>query len=162
MKTALLLLVRGCVLAAVVAAFVRVPYAWLSLKTQTLLSGVVLTLVFGRFFCRSLCPLGLVQSAVNWLCHPKRHVRRVCTRLPETKAQRLVRWAFAAAFAALWAAGLGGLAMTIDPIAVFGRAVTLWWPGVAVFALVAVLAAFGRGRVWCNWVYPAAPFPTRR
>ena len=155
MKTALEFLVRGCVIAVVVAAFVRVPYAWISLKTQTILSGVVLTLVFGRFFCRSLCPLGLVQSAVNWLCHPKRHVRRVCTRLPETKAQRLVRWTFAAAFAALWAVGLGGLAMTVDPIAVFGRAVTLWWPGVAVFALVAALAAVGRGRVWCNWVCPA-------
>ena len=32
---------------------------------------------------------------------------------------------------------------------------TLFWPGVAAFALVVVLAAVGKGRLWCNWICPA-------
>ena len=48
---------------------------------------ILITVLFGRFFCESMCPLGILQSFINWLFHPKTHVRRVCTRLPETRAQ---------------------------------------------------------------------------
>ena len=41
---------------------------------------------------------------------PKKAVRRVCTRLPQTKSQIAVRWIFLAAFAALVALGFGGIA----------------------------------------------------
>ena len=148
---------RLALFAAVTGAFLGWPYCWLAVKTQGLLWGVVATLLLGRFFCRSMCPLGVLQSFVHWLFHPKSHVRRVCTRLPETKAQRIVRWSVFAACVALGAAGCMGAATTVVPISVFGKALTLWAPGVAVFALVMVLAAVGDGRFWCNW---ACPFGT--
>ena len=146
--------VRVLVLAMVVGAFAGLPACWAALKAQGLLWGVAATLLFGRFFCEAICPLGGVQSFVNWLFHPKRHVRRVCTRLPETKAQRIVRWTVLAVCAVLGVCGYMGLVTMVVPVSVFGKAIALWAPGLAVFALVVVLAAIGDGRWWCNWVCP--------
>ena len=146
--------VRVVVLAMVFAAFAGWPVCWVSLGAQGLLCGALVTLLLGRFFCDAMCPLGIVQSFVNWIVHPKTHVRRVCTRLPETKAQRIVRWSIVAVCVALVTCGFTGPAMMIVPISIFGKVVTLWWPGVAVFAVVVVLAAIRDGRWWCNWVCP--------
>ena len=148
------LIFRAAVLAAAVAAFLGVPHCWVAVKAQGLLWGVLLTALLGRFFCRSLCPLGMLQSLVNWIFHPKTHVRRVCTRLPETKAQRIVRWSVFAACVVLGVADCMGPVTFLLPISIFGKAVTLWWPGVALCAAVLALAVFGQGRIWCNWVCP--------
>ena len=126
----------------------------MALKAQGILWGALATLLLGRFFCEAICPLGIVQSFVNWIFHPKTHVRRVCTRLPETKTQRIVRWSIVGACVALGVCGCMGPATMIVPISVFGKAVALWWPGVAVFAVVVILATIGDGRWWCNWVCP--------
>lgn len=174
--TLLKFVLRLGMLAAVVAAFFAVPFCWVSLKVQGLLWGVLATFLLGRFFCDTLCPLGILQSFVNWLFHPRTHVRRVCSRLPETKAQRIVRWCVFAAAVALGAFGCMGLVTCILPISVFGKAVAtvravvdagsvgqafdtpeaLFFAAfsLAVFLAVMALAAFGRGRLWCNWICP--------
>ena len=118
--------------------------------------GVLLaTFVAGRLFCECFCPLGVAQSFANWLFHPRSKVRRVCTRLPQGKAQRAVRYAFLAAFAALVASGAGAAAYAIAPYSIFGKAMTLFLPGALLFAAILAAAACGKGRVWCNWVCPA-------
>ena len=138
-------------LASVVGAFLGLPTE-LACRIQpaatlVFLVVVLLTFVWGRFFCATLCPLGIVQSLVNWIFHPKTNVRRVCTRLPRHSAQRIVNFAFLALALTLgWSA--------LNPYGIFGRALTLWIPGVVVLAAVLVLAAVGKGRVWCNWVCP--------
>ena len=96
MKKGLKSIVGILMLVAVTAAFFGVPFAGLACKVQpgvswTFLAVLLLTPVFGRLFCECLCPLGFLQTLVNRLSHPKHHVRRVCTRLPETKTQRVVR-----------------------------------------------------------------------
>ena len=160
--------VRCLVLALVVAAFCGVPLCWISLKAQGLVWGVLATLLLGRFFCNAICPLGIAQSFVNWLCHPKSHARRVCTRLPESNAQRIVRWSVVVLLVALGVAGFTGPAMGLTPISIFGKAVaavralavdptqpkafTVF--ALATFAFVLVLAACGKGRFWCNWICP--------
>ena len=138
----------------VVGAFVGYPVCWAALRAQGLLWGVAATLLAGRFFCEAICPLGIVQSFVNWICHPKTHGRRVCTRLPETKAQRIVRWSVVGACVALGACGYMGLAKMLVPISIVGKAMVLWVPGLVLFGAVVVLAAIGDGRWWCNWVCP--------
>ena len=147
-------IVRVLVLAMVFAAFAGWPVCWVALRAQGILWGAVATLLLGRFFCEAICPLGIVQSFVNWICHPKKHVRRVCTRLPETRTQRVVRWSIVAVWVVLVVCGCMGPATMIAPISIFGKAVALWWPGVAVFAVVVILAAIGDGRWWCNWICP--------
>lgn len=123
--------------------------------TCTFLVVLLLTPLWGRVFCECLCPLGAVQSFANWLLHPKTHVRRVCTRLPSTPAQTRVRSAALAVFAVLLAAGYGAVAWMMTPYSIFGKALTLFAPGVALFAVVVAVAALGKGRTWCNWICPA-------
>jgi len=115
---------------------------------------LLLTPLVGRLFCECFCPLGIIQSIVNWIFHPKSGVRRVCTRLPEAYAQQAVRWTVLALFAVLLATGFGAVAWLVTPYSIYGKALTLFVPGVAVFAVVLVLAACGKGRFWCNWICP--------
>jgi len=134
---------------AAFALFSSEPLAWLPFVVL-----LALTLLFGRFFCEAMCPLGAVQTIVNFVFHPRMHVRRVCTRLPQTPVQMAVRWGVAAAFAALAGFGFAGVAALVEPYGLWGRALSLSAPALAVVGIVIVLAAIGRGRIWCNWICP--------
>ncbi len=122
--------------------------------TLTYLVVLLLTPLIGRFFCGYLCPLGILQSAANAAFHPKTHIRRVCSRLPETKAQRSVRWSILTLAALLIAAGYGALGWTLTPYSLLGKALIGFLPGLILAAIVLILAALGSGRIWCNWVCP--------
>ncbi len=145
--------------AAVAAAFFGAPTEIACriqpAATYTFLVVLLLTPIIGRLFCECLCPLGFIQSLVNWILHPRTKVRRVCTRLPESGANQAVRWTILALFAVLVMTGYGAVAWAITPYAIFGKALMLFIPGIAIFGVVVVLAAFGKGRIWCNWVCPA-------
>lgn len=152
-------LVAAAMLAAVAGAFFGAPTS-LACRIQpaptvAFLAVLLLSPLVGRLFCECFCPLGVIQSAVSWLLHPRTKVRRVCTRLPETRAQQTVRWTVLAVSAALVATGFGAVGWALTPYSIFGKALTLFAPGVALFAAVVILAAFGKGRVWCNWICPA-------
>ena len=144
--------------ALVTAAFFGAPtsFACRIQPGPTIAFLVVLLLapLVGRLFCECFCPLGVLQSFVNWLFHPKTKVRRVCTRLPESRAQMCVRYVVLALSLVCIAIGLGGIGWAITPYSIYGKAITLFAPGVAIFALVVVLAAIGKGRIWCNWICP--------
>ena len=122
--------------------------------TWTFLVVLLLTPLVGRFFCETMCPLGILQTVVSRIFHPKTAVRRVCTRLPETKAQRIVRYAVLTAVLLLLGVDLGALAWFVTPYAIYGKALSLFVPGVVLFVAVLVSAAFARGRLWCNWICP--------
>ena len=158
-KSAIKALVAACTTVAVALPFFglcpglvcRIQPA----ATLAFLVVLLLTPLVGRLFCECLCPLGFIQAVVNWIFHPRTKVRRVCTRLPETKAQLTVRWTVLALFAVLLATGYGAVAWLVTPYSIYGKALSLFAPGLAIFAAVVVLAAFGKGRIWCNWVCPA-------
>ena len=157
-RRAVKILVAALMLAAVTAAFFGVRACAAAAKVQlvpallavdTVALGLLLVLIVlrGRLYCEIVCPLGIVQDFVRWVARKK--VRRVCTRLPETKRQRLVRWIV---FALFLVAGLAGLSFIwLDPYAIFGRGLTLTG---GLFFLVLVLSCVGVGRFWCNWVCP--------
>ena len=160
MKTKKLIkaLVAAAMLACVTAAFFgcdtdlacRIQPA----ATIWFLVVLLLTPIVGRLFCECFCPLGIIQSIVNWIFHPKTKVRRVCTRLPESHAQQTVRWTVLAVSVVLAATGFGAIGWLLTPYSIYGKALTLFAPGVAIFAAVVVLAALGKGRLWCNWICP--------
>ena len=160
MKTKKLIkaLVAAAMLACVTAAFFgydtdlacRIQPA----ATIWFLVVLLLTPVVGRLFCECFCPLGIIQSIVNWIFHPRTKVRRVCTRLPESHAQQTVRWTVLAVSVVLAATGFGAIGWLLTPYSIYGKALTLFAPGVVIFAAVVVLAAFGKGRLWCNWICP--------
>lgn len=143
---------------AVCAFFGWLPSQVLSIQpmpTVAFLVVLLLTPFIGRFFCGWICPLGVLQSSVNFLFHPKLHVRRVCTRLPETRTQRILRWCVFILSAVLVAAGCGALGYALTPYSIAGKALAGFLPGLVVFVAVLALAAFGKGRFWCNWICPA-------
>jgi len=121
---------------------------WLALGLASWVLWLPITFWFGRVFCRYVCPLGLSQSLVNLVLHPRTRVRRVCTRLPRPWYQRLCNLAFVAVYF------LSPLGAFLHPWGIVGRVVFLFAPGIVFAALVLVTAAFGRGRFWCNWVCP--------
>ena len=130
-----------------VAAKVQAVPAFLAGNAAAIALFAVLAAVFGRLYCEIVCPLGIVQDLVRWIARKK--VRRVCSRLPETRRQIAVKWTVFALFSA---AGLAGLSfMWIDPYAIFGRGISL--EGVLFFVVLAIAFA-GKGRIWCNWVCP--------
>jgi ferredoxin len=124
------------------------------LKCTAFIVVLALTLVLGRFYCEVMCPLGIVQSFVDWLFRRKRSVRRVCTRLSENRAQRIVRLSVLAVAVVLCAVGLWPLAWMLDPYAVYGRMIAFTVPFAFMGIAIVVLAACGKGRFWCNWICP--------
>jgi polyferredoxin len=152
------ILVAALMLAAVTAAFfgvracaaaakVQLVPALLAVDAVALGLLVVLIVLRGRLYCEIVCPLGIVQDFVRWVARKK--VRRVCTRLPETKRQLAVRWTV---FALFLVAGVAGLSFVwLDPYAIFGRGLTLTG---GLFFLVLVLSFVGAGRFWCNGICP--------
>jgi len=157
-RRALKIALSALVLAAAVAAFfgvrecaavakVQLVPALLALDVAALAILLAVVLFRGRLYCEVVCPLGIVQDAVRWIARKK--VRRVCTRLPDTRPQRAVRWTL---FGLALAAGLCGLSFVwLDPYAIFGRGISLVG---GLFFVVIALATVGAGRVWCNWVCP--------
>ena len=115
-----------------------------------------------RLFCRYVCPLGLMQSLLGIFRTP----RRVCTRLPESRWQRVVRWSvFALYVASFFVSALYLVKPFVDPYSIVCRAVcyTFFSPETDALiaalayiplALVLVLALVSRGRFWCNWICP--------
>ncbi len=115
-------------------------------------------MIRGRFVCKWVCPLGILQSLVNWVFHPKSKVRRVCTRLPQSSTQLTVRYTILATSVVLIVCGFGGLGWCLNPISILGKAYTLFLPGLVIFAGILLLAMFTKGRIWCNWICPVGTF----
>ena len=159
MKKYMKIAVACAVLAATTAAFFGAPTAVVCKlqpgATLWFLIVLLLTPIVGRLFCEVFCPLGTIQWIVNRIFHRKTAVRRVCTRLPETKMQLYTRWSILSASVLLAATGFGALGWILAPYSIYGKALSMFIPGLAVFAAVVILAAIGKGRIWCNWICPA-------
>ena len=61
--------------------------ALLAMNMVVLISLVVITLLFGRIYCSSLCPMGILQDMADWLA--KRFHRK--KKYPHLKEQRILR-----------------------------------------------------------------------
>ena len=80
---------------------------------------VVLTLVFGRFFCGWMCTMGVLHHAVGWMARPRRMAARVARNRPRP-AYRVKVWVLLAVLGmALAGSNQAGL---LDPIAFTWRA----------------------------------------
>lgn len=119
---------------------------WPSVAGGAILTATILaivTILFGRWYCSVLCPLGILQDAA-FIFHRKRR------QASAGKVQWIFRAIFALAFVALGACGFGYA--LLEPYGIFGRIFTTAAGaslGVVIFAL-----AVWRGRIWCNWVCP--------
>lgn len=115
-----------------------------SLFAVILAAGLlVLTLLFGRIYCSTLCPLGLFQELLMLIFRRK---------ITPQKGYVYKYFLAAVVFGAL----IGGtvcLVRLVDPYTLFGSAATGSWLGLAFITALVVLVWF-KGRFFCTNICP--------
>lgn len=115
-----------------------------SLFTAILLAGLlIITLLFGRIYCSTLCPLGLYQELLMLLFRRKNSVQK----------NKPYKYFLAAIVFGALISGTSYLVRLIDPYTLFGSALSGAWLGLAVLAILAVLVWF-KGRLFCANICP--------
>ena len=94
--------------------------ALLAVNVLILVSLLLLTLLFGRVYCSSICPMGVYQDMVAWLS--KRFTRK--KRYTYSKAKSILRWSMLAATVVAFIFGFAFLVGLLDPYGAYGRMVT--------------------------------------
>ena len=94
--------------------------ALLAVNLVILVALVILTLLFGRIYCSSLCPMGICQDIVAWFS--KRFIRKKKYRY--SKAKTVLRWSVLAATLVAFIFGFTFLVGLLDPYGAYGRMVT--------------------------------------
>lgn len=106
------------------AASLQFVPAVLAMNFVAVAAIVVLTLLFGRIYCSTICPLGVFQDIVSRLRltlsrrFGKRHSYKFRRALP------IVRWSFLALFAVCLVAGIMAVPILLEPYSAFGRMAT--------------------------------------
>ena len=90
--------------------------AVLSLNIAVVALLVVLTLVFGRIYCSTICPLGVMQDIIAW--YGKKAKKN---RYSYSPAKKVLRYSVLAAFVAATVAGIGSVTALLAPYSSFGR-----------------------------------------
>ena len=115
-----------------------------SLTAAILLSALLLlTLFFGRVYCSTLCPFGLLQEFLMLFFRRRTGFRQ----------NRPAKYFLAAVFFGVLLGGTVAVIRLIDPYALFGSAASGALPGLAAFGFVAVLTWFF-GRIFCANICP--------
>lgn len=136
----------------------------LSVSVTTVVLWIVITFLFGRIYCSSVCPLGTFQDIFIRLPRITKKMREK-RRFSYTIPLSTLRYsALVIVFASLLA-GITAFAMILDPYAIYTRLVKLMafkLAGASAIAfaitmstviLIAVVAA-RKGRLWCNTLCP--------
>ncbi|MDD3588083.1 MAG: 4Fe-4S dicluster domain-containing protein [Thermoguttaceae bacterium] len=78
---------------------------------------LLLTLLTGRLYCSTICPLGIMQDLIAW--SSKRLIRKkkyACSR-----AKTKTRWGFFALFVLAVVCGWGSICCLLEPYSIYGR-----------------------------------------
>lgn len=94
--------------------------ALLAVNILILASLLLLTLLFGRVYCSSICPMGVYQDVVAWLS--KKFVRK--KKYTYSKAKNILRWSILAATVVAFIFGFAFLVGLLDPYGAYGRMLT--------------------------------------
>jgi len=82
---------------------------------------IVLTLLFGRIYCSSICPMGIYQDIVAWISKKTAKKKK---RYKFSKAKNILRWSVFGVTLVLFLLGFPALLALIDPYSAFGRIIT--------------------------------------
>ena len=93
--------------------------ALLSVSALTVCLLLVLTLLFGRIYCSTLCPLGVMQDGVNAVREYRDKKAR--TRFSYRRPSPWLRYGVLALTVVCVAAGVGFVVALVDPYSIFGR-----------------------------------------
>lgn len=82
---------------------------------------IILSLLFGRIYCSTLCPMGIYQDIVGWFSKKTAKKKK---RYKYKKANNILRWSIVAIVALAFFAGFTVLLALLDPYSAYGRVVT--------------------------------------
>ena len=103
-----------------VLAHIQLIPALLMLNVAALAFLLVLTLLFGRVYCSSICPMGVYQDVVAWIS--KRFTKK--KKYSFSKAKSILRWSVLGAVIIAFLVGFNFLVGLLDPYGAYGRMVT--------------------------------------
>lgn len=129
---------------------------------------LLVPLVFGRLYCSTICPLGVMQDLIIWfrrldgMAETKMKVK-AGQSLPKFKprvkhftyspARRTLRIAVLVLTVVAIVAGIQSFVVLVAPYSTFGRILGFSLAGVAELVVLFILA-WNWGRIWCNAVCP--------
>ena len=117
-----------------------------SLAAALLFAGVLLlTLLFGRIYCSTLCPFGLLQEFLSFAFRRK--------NLPQYRKSRSYKYFIAVVVFGTLIGGTAYLIRLIDPYSLFGSGISGAYLGIGAIFIVAVLVWF-KGRLFCAEICP--------
>lgn len=130
-----------------------------SISAILLLAGVILlTLVFGRFYCSTLCPFGIIQELAALLFFSGKESGKErgknSGRKNKPTANYPVKYFIAAVVLGALTGGSALLLRYIEPYTYFGSAFTISAVGLAGILLVILLTGF-KNRFFCTNICPA-------
>lgn len=91
--------------------------ALLAINFIAVISLLVLTFLFGRIYCSSLCPMGIFQDVTDWLA--KRFNRK--KKYPHFKENKILRWSIVGLVLLALIAGFQIIVSLLDPYSAYGR-----------------------------------------
>jgi polyferredoxin len=94
--------------------------ALLAVNILVLASLLLITLLFGRVYCSSICPMGIYQDLVAWFS--KKFTRK--KKYKYSKAKNVLRWSVLAATVVAFVFGFTFLVGLLDPYGAYGRIAT--------------------------------------
>lgn len=94
--------------------------AVLSVSALVLIGWVILTLLFGRIYCSSVCPMGIFQDVMTWISRRRNRKKRYGYRPP----RNLLRWSIVGGIILAFLFGFTLLLSIFDPYSAYGRMIT--------------------------------------
>ena len=90
--------------------------AVMALNVGVIIFLIALTLIFGRVYCSTICPLGVMQDLISWFAG-----KRKKNRFKFSPAKSYLRYGVLALFVAAMVAGIGSIVALLAPYSSYGR-----------------------------------------
>ena len=99
---------------------VQLVPALLALNTVVLIALLLFTLIFGRVYCSSICPMGVYQDTMSWIAKKRKKNKRYAF----ARAKTALRWTILGATLLSFLLGFTFLLGLLDPYGAYGRMAT--------------------------------------
>jgi len=93
--------------------------SYFSLITTGFILVLILTVVFGRVYCSTICPLGFLQDVISFLSRKLKKTKK--RKFEFLKEQNLLRWILFKIPVLLFVFGFGIGLNLLDPYSIYGR-----------------------------------------
>ena len=136
--------------------------AVMALNTAIIIFLILITICFGRIYCSSICPLGVMQDGVFRVSVLTKRIRRKRKPFHYRKEHKWLRYGIWVVFVAALIAGIQPIVALLAPYSAYGRIVSSvfhFHKGPVLIAagatlVLVVLLAWFTGREYCNSICP--------